>query len=159
MNRAVRNSHESGFSLVEAVVALGVLAVAVPLGMAALAGAVASDGVARADAVAPGIVATCLEELRAAKQGGGRWLPAVETGELLAGKSWRLGFSSAGEVIGYVEPETDQTGCRDGRMAYLAKMEWIGADEAAGKVRVTVGFPVAARAEVRKKVEFVTRMP
>jgi hypothetical protein len=146
---------------VEAVVALGVLAVAVPLGMAALAGAVASDGVARADAVAPGIVATCLEELRAAKLGGGRWLPAVETGESLAGKSWRLGFSSAGEAVGYVEPETDQAGCRDGRMAYLAKMEWIGADEGAGvsKIRVTVGFPAVARAEVRKKVEFVTRLP
>jgi Tfp pilus assembly protein PilV len=154
-----RSSFVPGFSLVEAVVALGVLAVAVPLGLAALAGAVASDGAARADAVAPGIVATCLEELRAAKDSGGRWLPALKTGESLAGKSWRLGFSAAGEAVGCVEPETDRTGCRDGRMAYLAKMECSGADEAAGKVRVTVGFPAAARAEVRKKVEFVTRMP
>jgi|GEM_PF-4507755 len=161
MNRSVRDSHASGFSLVEAVVALGVLAVAVPLGMAALAGAVASDGAARADAVAPGIAAACLEELRAAKHGGGLWLPAVDTGMSLAGKSWRLGFSPAGEAVGCVEPETDRTGCRDGRMAYLAKMECTGSDEeaGAGTVRVTVGFPAAARAEVRKKVEFVTRLP
>lgn len=161
MRCVCRSSFVPGFSLVEVTVSLGVLAVAVPLVMATVAGAAGSDAGARADSVAGAIAAACLQELRAAKRGESRWLASADEGLLPAGETRAIGFSMAGEPVDEVEEESYRAGCRDAGMVYLAGLtsEPPVAGSAAGGVRITVEFPAAARVEKRQRLEFVTCLP
>jgi hypothetical protein len=142
-------------------VSLGVLAVAVPLVMATVAGAAGSDADARADSVAGTVAALCLQELRAAKRGEGRWLTSTDGGLPPAGETRAIGFSMAGEPIGEVVEESYRAGCRDAEMVYLAGLTCEPPTPGAGAagVRITFEFPAAARMEKRQRLEFVTSLP
>jgi prepilin-type N-terminal cleavage/methylation domain-containing protein len=149
-----------GFSLLEVTVSLGVLAVAIPLSVAGIAGSVNSDGAARMDSMAASMVTVCLDEWSAARNGEGAF--AVESASTAGSEEvWTIGFASTGESLGKVEAEDYRMGSRQRGMMYLASIgnEPVEEGVSARKVRVSVEFPAVARAEQRQRLEFFTRLP
>lgn len=149
-----------GFSLLEVTVSLGVLAVAIPLSVAGIAGSTHSDGASRMDSMAASMVTACLGEWNAARSGKGEF--AGESVSLAGGEEmWVIGFASTGESLGKVEAEDYRKGCRTGGMTYLARLDSEPVEEgsSARKVRVSVEFPAVAPAEKRQRLEFFTRLP
>lgn len=149
-----------GFSLLEITVSLGVLAVAIPLSVASLAGSVNADAASRMDSMAASMVATCLDEWSAAGKGEGVF--AGEPASLDGGEKIRaIGFASTGQSLGRVEAEDYRKGCRKDGVIYLARLENEPVEESrpALKVRVSVEFPAAAPADQRQRLEFFTCLP
>jgi len=144
---------ESGFSLLEVTVSLGVLAVAIPLSVAGIAGSTHSDAGSRLESMAASLVTVCLDEWNATRNVG------KESGEKQ--EVWALGFAATGESLGKVEAEDYRSGCRESRMTYLATVDEEPVEESGSvhKVRVSVEFPAVARAEQRRHLEFFTRLP
>ena len=158
-----------GASLVEAVIAVGVLAVAVPLVFGALAEAGKSGSSAQAETRATWIVRACMREIEASRDGRPQYFTATATGQTFppAGDVWALAFTSDGSAAGKVSKAQYDRGLKelDGRpVRYIAVME-----AAAGKVtsgttpmldaRISVEYPASASAERRDQLDFHTRIP
>lgn len=148
----------------ETVVAVGVLAVAVPLAFAAMTKASAVGSTARAETRAPAIAERCLLEVKAARRGESELLPALqpatsfpEPGQILA-----LGFSRDGRVLGVVEKADFEAGLREQlegeSVSYLAG---ISGEFLNGEVTLTVSVehPAVQKASSRSSVEFHTKLP
>lgn len=148
-----KGSRSHGFSLLEVTVSLGVLAVAIPLTVAGIAGSTHSDGAAHMDSMASSMVTACLREWNEARRGEGESAGEQEV--------WAMGFASTGESLGRVEAEDYRSGCRKSGMTYLARLENEPVEEGSfvRKVRVSVEFPAVAPAEKRQRLEFFTRLP
>lgn len=142
-----------GFSLLEVTVSLGVLAVAIPLSVAGIAGSTRSDSASRLDSMAASMTTACLGEWSAERNGEAS--PAFEGSEEIR----VVGFASTGESLGKVEAEDYQKGCRKSGMMYLVRVESADENGFARKVRVSIEFPAVAVAEKRQRLEFFTRLP
>jgi hypothetical protein len=146
---------QGGFSLLEVVVSLGVLAVAIPLALAGIAGSANADLASRADSLAGSMVAVCLKEWSEAK-GAKEEIGGDESGEV-----WSMGFAATGESCGTVEAKDYRSGCRKAGVIYLVRVEETPAEDVspAREVRVSVEFPAAAPEAKRQRLEFFTRLP
>lgn len=150
-------------SLIEVVVAVGVLAVAVPLGLAAMAKAGMSGVAARAETRAPAMAERCLLELREARRGRSEFFPplAAGVGFPADGEVLALVFAADGRVIGAVGAADYESGLAelDGRTVdYVAAISGDRRDGAV-TVEVAVEYPVVRRAADRSAIEFHTRLP
>jgi Tfp pilus assembly protein PilV len=159
-----------GSSLVEAIIAVGVLAVAVPLVFATMAESGESGLAAQAETRSSWMVPACMEELQLAMKGRSAFLeemtPSLEfpvTGGLVA-----LAFTSEGAIAGKVSQNAYERGLRDvdGIPAkYIVSMTGELPDADADdspqclSVTLTIEYPAAAPAAKRQKLEFHTRMP
>jgi Tfp pilus assembly protein PilV len=148
-------SGSPGFSLLEVVVSLGVLAVAIPLALAGIVGSTNADLASRADSLAGSIVAVCLKEWSEAK--GAK----EEIGGDESGGVWSMGFASTGESCGKIEVNDYRSGCRKAGVVYLARVEETPAEDAshARGILVSVEFPAMAAEAKRQRLEFFTRLP
>jgi len=158
-----------GSSLIEAIVAVGVLAVAVPLVFATLAGSGESGLSAQAETRCSWIVPACLEELQATRTGDSRFLPDTVAGEAFpaGGERMALAFSGDGRVLGQVPRESYESGLRTlggEPVRYIVALSGtpLATDSEAVPllaVRLTLEYPAVSPAAKRGKLDFHTRMP
>lgn len=159
-----------GASLVEAIIAVGVLAVAVPLVFGTMAESGDSGLSAQAETRSSWIVPACMEELQLAMKGKSEYI-----GELTPGNDFpssggviALAFASEGGILGKVDQGAYQSGIRNAgskQARYIASMSGKLLEKTSDEVpqflsvTVVIEYPAAAPAVKRQKLEFHTRLP
>ena len=158
-----------GATLVEAIIAVGVLAVAVPLVFGALAEAGKSGVSAQAETRSSWIVPACMEEIRASREGRSRFFPATSVGQQFppAGDVWALAFSPEGSMVGKLDKARYDRGLKelDGRrVRFIATLQAATETPQPGttpmlRTRIAIEYPATAPAERRGRIDFHTRIP
>ncbi len=163
------NRCRPGATLLEVVIAAGVLAVAVPLVGGVLGRAAQTAEAARADTRSTWIIPACIEEIRASRAGCPAYLPNTKCGQEFPpdGDVWALAFTPAGKPLGRVARDHYARGTREiGGVAvgYIVSLSSSPAPaDTAGQpllpVHVSMEFPAAAPADHRRKLAFHTLLP
>lgn len=158
-----------GVTLVEAVIAMGMLAVAVPLVFGALAEAGKSGLASRAENRSTWMVPVCIEEIQASRDGRPQYFSATTAGQPFppAGDVWALAFSPDGKPVGRLAKALYDQGTKElnGRpVRYIAVMSANTPSTAPGglpmlRARVSIEYPASAPLERRGKIDFHTRIP
>lgn len=159
-----------GSSLIEAVIAMGVLAVAIPLVFAALAESGKSGMSARAETRSTWIIPACLSEIRASRAGLPQYFSATTTGQQFpaADGLWALAFSPDGRSLGKLSQALYNKGTRelDGQViGYIATLSATTPTPASTepvpllRARISLEYPPTAPAAKRQKLDFYSRIP
>ena len=158
-----------GSTLIEAVLATVVLAVAIPLVCGVLAEAGKSGLASQADTRSTWIIPACIGEIRASRDGCPRYFTPTAVGQAFppTGEVWALAFSPDGKPLGKISSALYTRGTReiDGITArYIASMSSSPAPaEMAGApllpVHISLEFPASVPADQRRKLAFHTLMP
>lgn len=158
-----------GSSLIEAVIAMGVLAVAVPLVFGALAESGKSGMSSEAETRSTWIVPTCMDEIRASREGLPQYFTTTAVAQAFppAGDVWALAFSPEGKPIGKVTKAVYDKGMKDlngQAVRYLASLSAATVTTKAGappmqRVRISLEYPSTSPAAKRRKLDFYTRIP
>jgi hypothetical protein len=169
MKAIISKSRRTGVAMIEAVISIGVLAVAVPLVFAALAEGGKSAAAARVDTFSAWIVPACMEEIHASRAGRPRFFSATAAGEPLppAGEIWALAFAVDGHPVSRLpQAEYDHgTATHDGMaIRYIATIRSSPVTPSPGgpalrRVEITLEHPAAAPATKRGKSAFLTLVP
>jgi hypothetical protein len=164
-----RNGYLSGATLIEAVIAVGVLAVAVPLVMGTIAEAGKSGMAAEAETRSTWMISTCLAEINASRVGQSRYFPATTTGQSFpsAGDVWALAFSPEGKPVGRLSKFQHDKGAKelDGEpVRFIAVLSAMPQATTSGgvpmlKTRVSIQYPAAAPETKRGKLDYHTLIP
>ena len=165
---AHKPSEKSGSTLIEVVIAVGVMAVAVPLVFGALAESGKSGMSARAETRSTWIVPLCIDEIRASREGRSEYFAATTTGQVFppTGDVWVLAFSPDGKPIGKL-PKADYdkgtTQLNGEKILYLATISAKTTTQTGAtpmlSARVTMEYPSGAPSTKRQKLDFFTRIP
>jgi Tfp pilus assembly protein PilV len=163
------SSVTAGATLVESVIAVGVLAVAVPLVFGAIAEAGKGGQSARAETRAPWITRYCMEEIQASRDGQPRYFTATSTGQAFppSGDVWAIAFSSDGRPVGKMSKSIYERGTKElngQTISYIAVVSAVPETPAVNatpmlKSRVTIEYPAIAGFKKRSKLDFHTRIP
>lgn len=157
-----------GVSLVETMVSIGVLAVVAPLAIAALLKGGEGGTAARAETRAPVIVESCLGEIKTARDGVSKHLPALTPGQAFgSGEVMCLAYRRDGVLLGAVSGSSYEAGIgkvAEQDVAFLARLEGTLDTERPGfppllKVKVTIEHPAVAGSMKRRRMEFLTKLP
>lgn len=169
MRNASPKAGKKGVSLVEAIIAVGVLAVAVPLVFATMAGSGDSGLSAQAETRCSWIVPACMEELELAMQAKSQNLPALQPSKAFpGGDPLALAFGAEGEILGKVDQGSYKRGLRNvgnKTARYIASMSGTLPEQTSQavarplEVKIIVEYPAAAPEEKRRKIEFHTKLP
>lgn len=156
-------------SLVETVIAIGVLAVAAPLVLATMTQAGKSGLSAEAETRCAWMIPACMEEIHASRGGRSQYFTATSVGQVFPPDDdiWALAFSPEGDVIGKISKSHYDKGIRelDGKpVLYLASMAASTAHTQAGvspmmDVRISIAYPASAPVTKRQKLDFRTHIP
>lgn len=158
----------SGATLIEAVLAIGVLAVAIPLALGAMAEAGKCASLAMAETRSACMVSACMEEVRAIRQGRSQYFGAVPAGEPFPGDGGllALGFSSEGKPVGKISKTGYDHGLRKPDapgVHYIATLNTTRRNAAANpqplELCITIESPASAPAGKRRKIDFRSRIP
>jgi hypothetical protein len=162
-------SRNPGSSLIEAVIAVGVLAVAIPLVFGALAESGKSSMASEAETRSTWVVPICMEEIEASRDGKPLHFTASSAGEPFpsAGGVWALAFSAEGTLAGKVSKAAYNSGTKeiDGKpVRYIASLSSTAMPVKAGATpmllaRISLEFPSTAPAAKRQKLDFYTHIP
>jgi hypothetical protein len=162
-------SRKRASSLVEAVLAIGVLALVIPLVFATLAQAGRSGASAEADTRCSWMVPACMDEIRASRDGHPQFFSTTTVGQIFppAGEVWVLAFSSEGKPVGKITKSQFEKGIKeiDGTpVLYLGEMSAEKAPVKGGatpmmNVRISIGYPAGILSAKRQKLDFHTRIP
>jgi type II secretory pathway pseudopilin PulG len=160
---------QRGFSLIEAVVSVGILALAIPLVLGALVESGNSGTSAAAETRCGWIVPACLDELKAAADGKSVLLPTTPLGTAFpaAGQVYGIAFGAGGNSLGAVDKAAYDSGVKriaDQDVRYIAVIEGEVLPAKAGSVpmrsiRVGLEYPAAVPARKRTKLDFFTKTP
>ncbi len=158
-----------GSSLVEAVVAMGVLSVAIPLVFGALAESGKSNISSEAETRSTWIVPTCMEEILASREGKPQFFTATTVGQVFppAGDVWALAFSAEGKPIGKIAKAVYDKGIKElngQNVRYIATLTSETTPTPSGatpmlRAKITLEYPSALPLAKRQKLEFYTRIP
>ncbi|GAA5481044.1 prepilin-type N-terminal cleavage/methylation domain-containing protein [Haloferula sargassicola] len=152
-----------GVSLVEVVIAVAVLAVAIPLSLAAMTKAGDVAGAARAETRAPSIAEFVKMELEQARRGTSEIYDQLQaTEELTEDKSKPLGFGRDGAYVAELEKAEYENGVRPavGRdEVYFVAQATSRLEERGMVVTVKVSYPASRSSKDRSDVEFHTLLP
>ncbi len=165
----IRRRHSRGTSLIEVVIAVGVLAVAVPLVLGAMAQTGGVNLSAQAETRSSWIVPTCMDELGLAMKGRSQYLDPLTPGrDFPTSGDLALAFSSEGAVLGKVNQSDYEGGIQmvgGVPVRYLVAMSGVMPGETSGNlpptlmVRIAMEYPASAPAAKRQKIEFHTCLP
>jgi hypothetical protein len=158
----------SGSSLLESVIAVGVMSVAIPLVFGAIAESGKSRIAAEAETRSTWVVPACLAEIHASREGKAQYFTTTTAGEAFppGGEVWALGFSSAGKLIAKVDQAFYQKGIQelDGQaVRYLVALSAVPSPRNPTqpemmRVKIALEFPAASPATRRQKLDFYTRI-
>ena len=164
----VQTSRNRGTSLIETVIAMGVLAVAIPLVFGAIAESGQSSMSAEAETRSTWIIPACMDEIEASREGKPIYFTATTSGQEFpeAGSIWALGFSSDGKPVGKIEKAVYDKGAKEisGKpIRFIATLSAVPQVPAATppmmRVLITLEYPSTAPAAKRQKLDFYTRIP
>lgn len=163
------NSFAVGSTLIEAIIAIGVLAVVIPLVFGALAESGKCGTAAQAETRSTWIIPACLDEIHASREGHPQYFTATMNGQTIppVGEVWALAFSADGKPVGKLSKVAYESGTReiDGKpIRYIALLSSAAAAITPGttpmlNLRIVIEYPAAARAAKRGKIDFLTRIP
>jgi type II secretory pathway pseudopilin PulG len=161
--------------LIEVVIALGVLATALPLVFGTFAKSGESAAAAKAETRCNWIIPACLDEIEAARLGQSRFLPKREPGSPYppSGETLALAFTDEGLAVAKVPPRAYAAGTKSlngESVRYLVSIHAepepgaAGDPAAAGAIplstlRLTLEYPAAAPSHKRRTLDFHTRIP
>lgn len=158
-----------GTSLIEAVIAVGVLAVAIPLVFGTLAESGKSGLSSQAETRSIWIIPACMEEIRASREGRPQYFASTVTGDVFppSGEVWALAFSADGKPIGKLPKALYDSGVRElngEAVRYIARMSSAAVTAAAGatpmlRVDIFLEYPASRKSTKRAKLDFHTRIP
>ncbi len=158
-----------GASLIEAVIAMGVLAVAIPLVFGALAESGKTGISAEAETRSTWMVPACMEEIQASRDGRPQFFTATTAGQIFppAGEVWALAFSPEGKPIGKLSKAIYDKGTReiDGKpVRYIASLSSKTPTIPSGatpmlSLRISLEYPATSPVAKRQKLEFYSRIP
>ena len=159
----------AGSSLIEVLIAMGVLAVVLPLVFAVLARAGQSCAASQAETRCVAILPFCMNEIEAAQQGNACFLPPLTRGVTIpaTGACLALAFTKDGRAIGCVEPKTYRAGVHqlaNEPIRFLASFHTEPAPTrpnipAMLTLRITLEYPAAVPLEMRRHLDFFTCIP
>lgn len=159
----------SGSTLIESVIALGVLAVAIPLVSGVLAEAGKCGMASHAESHSCWIIPACMDEIRASRAGRPQYFRPTTPGQTFppAGEVWALAFAPDGKPVGKISHALYDRGIGmlDGEtVGYIASMDGSAAPAKTGaspllRVHLALEYPAASPAALRRKLDFHTRMP
>ena len=165
--RHADNMRCGGSTLVEAVVAIGVLAVVVPVVFGALAESGNSGLASQAETRSAWIIPACLDEIRGSREGRPRYFTPTVAGQQFPpdGEVWALAFAADGTPVGKLPTQQYQQGVRElngARIRYIASMK--SAKLPAGsapmmRVDISLEYPAVRSSTKRDKLDFHTRIP
>jgi len=166
---SIGKSGQSGSSLIEVVIAVGVMAVAVPLVFGALAESGKSGMSAEAETRSAWMIPICMDEIRASREGRSKYFTPTTTGQVFppASEVWALAFSAEGKPVGKVSKAVYDKGTKElngARVLYLAAISSAVPKTQTGatpmlSARITIEYPSGAPAAKRQKLDFFTRIP
>lgn len=158
-----------GVTLVESVIAVGVLAVAVPLVFGALAEAGKTSFASQAETRSTWMIPACIDEIQASRDGRPQFFTATTTGQPFppAGDVWALAFSPEGRPVGRLSKALHDKGAKelDGKpIRFIAVMSAQNPTTSPGdlkmlRTRIAIEYPASAPAAKRSKLDFHTRIP
>ncbi|MEY3897941.1 MAG: hypothetical protein RLZZ214_3462 [Verrucomicrobiota bacterium] len=172
-----KTSKTRGSSLIETVIAMGVLAVAIPLVFGALAEGGKSGMASEADTRSTWIVPSCMEEILASREGRPQFFTKTAVNEIFppVGEVWALAFSPEGKTL--VSPDGKPIGkltkadydkgikeINGQPVRYIATLSSAITPTPAGstpmlRARITLEYPSTSPAKKRQKLDFYTRIP
>jgi type II secretory pathway pseudopilin PulG len=170
MNSPVtQKSQTRGSSLIETVIAMGVLAVAIPLVFGALAESGKSGMSSEAETRSTWIVPACMEEILASREGRPQFFTATAVGQVFppSGEVWALAFTPEGKPIGKLTKGIYDKGTKElsgQTVRYIASISSATATSSSGvtpllRTRISLEYPASAPVAKRQKLEFYTRIP
>jgi hypothetical protein len=164
-----------GSTLVEAVIAMGVLSVAIPLVFGALAESGKSGMAAEAETRSAWIVPVCMEEIKASRLGLPRFFTPTTTAQPFppSGDVWAIGFSADGKPVEKITKARYERGTKEisGQpIAYIATLNAVpltlppstpppASPSLLMSVRISLEYPSSLPANRRQKLEFYSRIP
>ena len=158
-----------GSSLMETVIAMGVLAVAIPLVFGALAESGKSGISSEAETRGTWMVPACMEEIQASRDGHPQFFTTTTVGQTFPpeGDVWALAFSPEGKPVAKISKALYDTGTKeiDGKpVRYIASLGSKSQTTTAGatamlSMHISLEYPAASPAAKRQKLEFYTRIP
>lgn len=170
MNHPITNNPcRRGAVLLEVMIAIGVLAMAIPLVFGALAESGKSGMASQAETRSTWMIPFCMEEIHASREGRSQYFSATTTGQTFpaTGDIWALAFSPDGSPIGKLSKATYDrgTGTLDGKpVRYIASMSSSTMAAKPGttpmlQVHISMEYPATALATKRSKLDFHTLIP
>lgn len=162
------NKRDSGSTLIEAVLAIGVLAVAIPLAFGAMAEAGKNGAAAVAETRSTWMIDACMEEVRAIRSGRSTRFTPIPAGHAFppAGGLLALGFSSDGKPATGISKSQYERGVLvddDQPVRYIATLNAHppDADDSSPllRLRITIEYPASAPAGKRRIIDFHSRIP
>lgn len=165
-----QSSSNRGSSLIETVIAMGVLAVAIPLVFGALAESGKSGLSSEAETRSTWIVPACMEEILASREGKPQFFTPTAVGEAFppASQVWALAFSPEGKPLGKLSKAVYDKGSKElnGQpVRYIALLSAAAPKNTPAGVtpmlstRITLEYPAAIPVAKRQKLDFYTRIP
>ncbi len=159
-----------GSSLIETVIAMGVLAVAIPLVFGALAESGKSGLSSEAETRSTWMIPVCMEEVQASRDGRPQFFTTTKVGETFppTGDVWALAFSPEGKPVGKISKAVYEKGTKevDGQpVRYIASLDSsspttpITGSTPMLKMHISLEYPATSPAAKRQKLEFYTRIP
>ncbi|MGL5019638.1 MAG: type IV pilus modification PilV family protein [Luteolibacter sp.] len=158
---------QRGSSLIETVIAMGVLAVAIPLVFGALAESGKSGMSSEVETRSTWMVPVCMDEIRASREGRPQYFTPTLAAQAFPpnGDVWALAFSAEGKPVGKISKAAYDKGIQehDGQavryIASLSAAENLAEAAPMLRTRISVEYPSASPAAKRRKIDFYTRIP
>jgi type II secretory pathway pseudopilin PulG len=158
-----------GISLIEAVIAMSVLAVVIPLVFGALAVSGKSAVSAEAETRSSWVIPICMDELMASRGGFSRYFPHTASQEAFPekGNVWALGFSPEGKLLGKLDKSIYDKGTitLDGQtIRYIVTLSSTNETTTTRVkspmwVKITMEYPAGFPSTRRQKLDFYTHIP
>jgi type II secretory pathway pseudopilin PulG len=166
MNHSKKNQ---GSTLIETVLAMGVLAVAIPLVFGVIAESSKGSSSAEAETLSNWIVPQCMDQIQASRDGKSAYFPTTLAQEAfsLDHEIWALGFSAEGKIINKITGRDYEKGIiklDEQSIRYIASLSSTSIEEDTAAVPmlrtiITLEYPAAAPAHKREKLIFHTLIP
>lgn len=156
----------AGSTLVESSIAMGILAVAVPLVFGSMAESGKNCKSAEIETRSAWIIPTCLREVEDSRSGRPQYFSATETGQAFPPENeiWALAFSDDGSCVDKISGQQYKSGLRKLNSKSISHLARISAsepeqDEGLLELRITIEYPAVAPAGKRKTIDFHSRIP